>query len=199
MAASPRADGPSIELDGYTWWLVSEAARHICRWPGLSEHDRPDVEQQLATHVWQRLKRFDPARSSRMTYIRRVLDSEVKSILRSLGSQRAMFQSCLQSLADAVCGSDGEPVERFALVDDASRVSHRGVSPRADVELWQLRDDVRDVVDDLPPELRELCHLLFEHSQREIARRQGRSRRAVREDVARILELFDDADLRDYL
>ncbi len=118
--------------------------------------DREDLEQEALLRIWQALPRYDPSKAALGTFIERVAESRVRSLLRS---RRPVAVEPLDGMLPA--SADGIPVVVF----------------RADFErLLRLVG---------APE-RRLALLLTEHSASEAGRILGVARSTVYRRIERL-------------
>jgi DNA-directed RNA polymerase specialized sigma24 family protein len=127
--------------------------------------------------VWET---YDPARAPREAFINIVISSQCVSLLRERNAQkrRGTTQS-LDGLADV-------------LVD-------RATSEGRQQHIINLRIDLAGVMPLLTPLQRQLVDLLQRDALAPIAEQMGIPRRTLRDQCARIREVFRDAGLEEYL
>ena len=70
---------------------------------------------------------------------------------------------------------------------------------RSGEETADLRNDVRSVISDLPPEERALCQHLMTESVSTVARLMGIPRTTLQGSLRRLRQRFEDAGLREYV
>lgn len=184
--------------DSFASQFVRHKARQLVRHPGFSKSDRPDIEQELAIELVQKYDQFDPERARETTFVARVIENKVVSLVRARQAEKRHFRRNGKSLNEMVSDGDGGSVERAQTVDAANAKRHTGQSPRQADDLARLKLDIYEVLETLPMDLRKLAELLMQMSEYAVSRELGKSRRQVANDVARLRERFEDAGLRDY-
>lgn len=185
--------------DSFASQLIRQKARELVRHPGFRESEREQIEQQLALELLRKCRCFDPRRARETTFIARVIESKVISMIRARVAEKRDFRRDGKSLNETVCDAKGASVERAQTLDASAARAHTGQAPRSDEEQARLRFDMAQVFKSLPDDLRRLAELLMEMSEYAASRVLGQSRRQIAKDVARLRELFEDAGLRDYL
>lgn len=179
--------------------LIRQKARQLVRHPGFNRSEQKDIEQELAIELVRKYRCFDPERARETTFIARVLENKVISLVRTRIAEKRDFRRDAHSLNVTVRDADGGSVEWGQTFEAAASANHTGQVRRTDEDQSQLKQDINDVLQSLPADLRPLAEMLMDQSEHAVSRTLGRSRRQVANDVARLRELFEDAGLRDYL
>jgi len=167
---------------------IRRKAQQLARQFGRGAEEAEDFEQENALRLWRAQQRYDPARSSRATFARRVLDNQAASILKS----RDCDKRRLESPATPGAGD----AERMGEVIDISDLLARDRELR-DEEA--LRIDVANVLAMLPSEYRELCSRLMQRTVADSAKALGRSRSSTYDSISKIRGHFERAGLGDHL
>ncbi len=179
-------------INGYASGLIKFKARQLSRRSGFSRTDRADLEQELWTDLVGRLPRYDPGKASLNTFIARVVDRKVASILRyHLAAMRSPARN-EASLNEPVLDCDGRVVERHQTTPEAAGTYQR---------IHDLRRDLAEVRASLPTDiLRAVMDAIgLGGTVNSIAEDMGLSRRTVERHVSDLRRIFEDAGLRDYL
>jgi RNA polymerase sigma-70 factor (ECF subfamily) len=186
-------------LGEYAARVIRFKAQQLIGRHGFTRSDREDIEQELRADLVKRLRQFDPARAKRKTFIARVIEHKVATIIEYCRAGMRDFRREERSLDTWVdVGEDGW--NRFGNTlaeEDVCDVCGRPNLSRE--ERSDLASDVENVIADLPAELRELCRFLKSGSLSDAARRAGIPRSTLYDVVRRIRERFEQADLQDYL
>jgi len=185
-----RYDG----VDQYALWLIQTKAKQLAGRYGFSPSDREDLEQELMLDLLQRLPRFDPSRAKRKTFINRVVDHAVASLVKRQKAEKRDYRRNGGSLSKDVEAPDGGLVERGNTLS-----ADTGQAGRSDEAGCLLVFDVRTVILILPEDLRELTVRLRTQSVAQAARGMGVPRQILHERVKRLRCLFENAGLRNYL
>lgn len=183
---------PKHEATDYASRLIKFKARQLCRRPGFSRSDQEGIEQDLRTHLDQRMASYNPARAQRNTFIDRVIERWIISLLRYRFAEKRDPRREECSLNDPVLDADGRVVARHETTPEAGRTWQR---------LHDLEQDVADLRERLPSDgHRQFMDALARGTTiNAIAGELGISRRAAAKYFAELRQFFDDAGLRDYL
>lgn len=154
--------------------IIKRKARRLAGHYGYRISDVEDIEQDLATHVFQQTHRHEPERGSREKFISRV----VKNKLLNLIEQRTAKKRDRRRDVSADDVGDG------VLLDAAA------TPERIDVGI-----DVRTVIARLPEQLRQVAVLRQEHSEKEIEGLLGLTRAQVRGRLEHLERVFREAGL----
>ena len=174
--------------------IISHRLRKLARRMRLAELGRQDLEQDLLCDVLERLPRFDPSRGTLGTFIARVVERRIATIVRHRQAPKRDHRRNGPSLNDEVIDETGCLVERAETID--CMTNRPG---RSDEEHCELSLDVQAVVEKLPADLRELCLRLRSESVAEIVRTTGMPRTTVYDAIHRIRQHFKAAGMENYL
>jgi RNA polymerase sigma factor (sigma-70 family) len=207
MAAATAARVPSSQgapqkgnpLDDFTLRLIRRKAKQICRRLGFSRSDVPDMEQELTLIVLRRAADFDPSRSHYYGFVTTVVERYTATILEHQGAEKRTPLRCGQSLNSPVADPDGQLVDLVTTLCSAAQWRRTGKTQRSHDEAANLVDDVAQVLQQLPPQLRKACELLSRASKAEAARQLGISHGALYVLLRQLSKRFEEAGLRDYL
>lgn len=179
-------------LNGYASGLIKFKAQQLSRRSGFSRTDRADLEQALRTDLLDRLPRYNPGKASLNTFIARVVDRKVASILRYHFAEKRSPARNEASLNDPVLDCDGRVVERHQTTPEAAGAYERALDLRSDLA-WvraQLPTDMHRAIMDA-------CGR--GGTVNSIAVELGLSRPTVERRLADLRRISEDAGLRDYL
>ncbi len=185
-------------LDQHAVRLVRHKARQLIRRPEFTASDRTDIEQELFLDLLTRLPRFDATRAKRTTFVDRVVNNRVATLLEARTAAKRNPARCVASLDADANDDEGHAEPVWATLDQRMGRSD-GRTPRDDARLRDLRFDVGAAMSDLPEDLRDLAGHLSRQTPTEVARANGVPRRTVRDRIARIRGRFERAGLRIYL
>lgn len=192
MAAN--SNRPNVLTD-YTEKLIQIKARQLARRSDFRGSDDEDLAQEMRRHLLRRAHLFDAARGSINTFVARVIDLWIASLLRERRRLKRAAGRDAVSLEGSPVVSDGaSSTLRDAL--SAERVPGRSAeTPSEQLGREELIAAVARVVSALPPLLREICSRLPDQSDAAIKRDLGLSRRQFDGAMARIRQTFADARL----
>jgi len=135
----------------------------------------------------------------RNTLIARVVEHKIATIIEARKAGLRDYRLCNCSLNDRFEDEQGGSVERMETIDQEDYMRRTGRLSRPAAELRDLSVDVRQAIEKLPPELRELCRRLDTDTVTEISRDTGIPRGTIYESIKKLRTIFEDAGLRDYL
>jgi len=186
-------------IDDYAVQLIKYKARQLVGRVGFTESDREDLEQEMVLDLLRRLPKFDPKRAGRNTFIARIVEHKVATIIEAQKAGMRDYRLCSCSLNDRLEDEEGRSIERMETIDQEDYLRRTGKLSRPMSELRNLSIDLRSAVQALPPELRELCKRLQTESVTEISRDTGIPRGTIYESIKKLRAIFEDAGLKDYL
>lgn len=158
-----------------------------------------DVQQDLIMDVLRRLPKFDSSRAGIKTFVCRLIDFKIASLLKSKDAA-CRGNGCIESsLDDWTHDENGAWAQRGETIDESRGRAHLGAAPRSDQEQRSLEIDIAVVVATLSPEQRELCERLKTQTPTEISRDTGMSRSAIYQRVVAIRAIFVAAKLDLYV
>lgn len=186
-------------IDDYAVRIIKYKARQLVGRVGFTESDRQDLEQEMVFDLLRRLPKFKPERAQRNTFIARVVEHKVATIIEAQKAGMRDYRLCSCSLNDRFENEEGGSVERIDTINQDDYLQRTGKLSRPISDLRGLSIDVRSAVEKLPPELRELCKRLQIESVTDISRDTGIPRGTIYESIKKLRTLFEDAGLKDYL
>ena len=186
-------------IDAYAVGLIKYKARRLKGQAGFTTSDRDDLEQELILDLLRRRPKYNPKRAQFNTFIARVVEHRVASLIEARKAGTRDYRRCPYSLNDRFEDEEGRSVERVDAFDQEDYLLRTGAQSKPADELSALAIDVAAVLERLPPELRDLCQRLATETVTEISRDAGVPRATIYESIKELREIFEDAGLRDYL
>jgi len=185
-------DRSDIGINEYAARLIKFKARQLSRRSGFSRTDRGDLEQDMWTDLIDRLPRYNPDKASLNTFIARVVERKVVTILRYHLAQMRSPGRNEASLNDQALDCDGRVVERHQTTPEAAGTWQR---------LHDLERDVADLRERLPSEQhRQFMDALGRGGTvNSIGAELKLARRAAKPLYEEICRIVADAGFRDYL
>lgn len=147
----------------------------------------------------RRLPKYNTIRAQRNTFIARVVEHKIATIIESQETGMRDYRLSRCSLNDRLENEEGSSVERIETIDQEDYLRRTGRLSRPAAELRDLSLDVRKAMEKLPHELRKLCQRLETETVTEISRGTGIPRGTICESIKKLCAIFEDAGLRDYL
>lgn len=186
-------------LSAQTINLIKHKAWTLIGTIGFTISDRDDIEQELAIDILRRLPKFDPQRAQLMTFITRVIDNKIASIIESRKSRFYDFRLHSYSLNEHTQDTEGWVIERGDEIDEDDYLQQTGWHSRPACELIDLKTDIARIFPCLPPELRELCFRLQTQNVTDISAQTGVPRYRIYAEIAKLRDVFEQAGIRSYL
>ena len=192
-------DNSDDGIDPYAAGLIRFKARQLVGKAGFTASDREDIEQELTLDLLRRLPKYNPKRAQLNTFIARVVEHRLASLIEAQKAGIRDYRRCRCSLNECFEDADGRSVERVDTFDQEDYLLRTGGQSRPSEELSALAIDVAAVIEGLPHELRNLCRRLKAETVTEISRDTGVPRGTIYESIKKLREIFKDAGLRNYL
>ena len=192
-------DNSDDGIDPYAAGLIRFKARQLVGKAGFTASDREDIEQELRLDLLRRLPKYNPKRAQLNTFIARVVEHRLASLIEAQKAGIRDYRRCRCSLNECFEDADGRSVERVDTFDQEDYLLRTGGQSRPSEELSALAIDVAAVIEGLPHELRNLCRRLMAETVSEISRDTGVPRGTIYESIKKLREIFKDAGLRNYL
>ena len=187
------------DLNEYARNTIRHKARQLIGKYGLTPDDDEDLQQEMALDLLVRLPKFDPGRACLSTFIARIVERKISTIIRHRTRAKRDYRCRVYSLDERIENADDCSTlhDVISQGDCDLRVGRYG---RPEIERIDLRIDVSLVLAKLPPELRALARRLYTQSITEVARELRVSRSTLYETgIARLREAFEDKGLDEYL
>lgn len=186
-------------IDGYGVWLIRKKAKQLVGRAGFTESDREDLEQEMILDLLSRLPKYDSTRAKRNTFIARVVEHKVATLIAERKAQKRDYRTPVCSLNDRLGDMEGNSIEREATINQEDYFCRTRKLTRSIEDHRDLSIDTRDVIAELPPELKKLCFRLQCQTIAEIVRETGIPRSTIYESIKKLRALFEEAGLGDYL
>ena len=145
-------------IDEYAVQLIKYKARQLVGRVGFTESDRNDLEQELMLDLLRRLPKYNPDRAQRNTFIARVVEHKIATIIESQKASMRDYRLCRCSLNDRFEDEEGGSIERMETIDQEDYLRRTGRLSRTADELRALTIDVRRAMEQLPP-INKFCAL----------------------------------------
>ena len=186
-------------LDAYAVRLIRHKARRLVGSAGFVEADRHDLEQEMVIDLLRRLPRFDPTLAKRETFIARVVEHHVATIVESQKAGVRDYRCCAGSLDERRQDEEGATPDVPPVLDFEEYRRETVAGAGRDEELRALRIDLTKVLADLPVDLRALCARLQTSTVSDVSRETGTPRGTVYEAIGKLRTRFARAGLAAYL
>lgn len=186
-------------IDAYTVRLITFKAKQLSAHPGFSHADREELEQELLLDLLLRQPKYDPGRAQNSTFVARVVEHRAATLIEERKAGLRDYRLQAFSLNDHIEDEDGGCCERSETFDQDDYLLRTGRQSRSSIELRDLGIDVRSVIDQLPPKLRDLCQRLMRDSITDVSRETGIPRSTLYGVIDKVRVAFKDAGLEAYL
>jgi len=184
-------------LGRYAAKEIKMAATRLVGHEGFTESDCEDIEQDLALDLLRRMPKYDPARSSHEAFVSGILRNSVRMLIAARKASNRDYRRRACSLNELVPNGEGGNVQ---FVETLSRdADSRHARSRTEYECADLRIDIAQVLEALPPKLRWLCEELKQKTLSQVSKESGLPRSTLYDDIAKIRAQFNRAGLQDYL
>ena len=187
------------ELDDYAIQHIRHKARQLVGTAGFSRDDVEDIEQDLTLDLLERLPKFDPAKAKHNTFVARVVERKVSTLIRH---RKQQIRDCRReecSLNAAIDDCGGGSVERMQTISQDEHDLRTGKYARRADERADLHLDIEAVLADMPPELRQAGQMLMTMPIAEVAHKLGVPRSTFYEThLAKLREIFEAKGLGEY-
>jgi RNA polymerase sigma-70 factor, ECF subfamily len=194
--------GRFVPLDGIdddARYLIEVMTSRLVGQYGFTYDDVEDIRQDLLLDLLKRLPRYNPQRSQRKTFIRRLIEHELAHILEARHAPCRDHRLMTDSLEDPVCEEDGIVLILLDTLDETEVLRLQGRTRRPPEEVIELRVDLERLLATLTPEQREICAHLIDRTVTEVARLLGIPRTSIQDIMQKLRVLFEEAGLREYL
>lgn len=199
LGIAPMGDTPeTLDITDGLKRLIRSKARQVVGKAGLTDADRPDVEQELWLDLLRRWPKFQRDRACTSTFVSRVVSHKVAMILRSRTT--AKRASCHNGYSlDIPCrDEDGETVTKAMLLDEHIHRRRTGQHPCTISDMLALKVDTAAVLSSLDAAEFWLCEELMQQSVSAVARAGNLSRTTVYKLVYELRTRFARHGMRNY-
>ena len=186
------------DLDPLIQQLIRHKARRLTGRARLSPEDVEDIAQDFRVELLQNLPAFDPNKGSMGAFLKTLIDHFFANWLRHRFAAKRNPQRVV-SLNMLIRNDEGLLIELGKTIAQGVHGKRHGRRVRSDQNHADLRNDVGDVLNSLPRELRAAADQLMDKSVAAASRELGMPRTTLHERVRRLREHCDRNDLRDFL
>ena len=184
-------------IEEYAVKLIQRKSYQLVGNAGFSDADREDIEQELMMDLLSRLPDYDPALAERNTFISRIVNRRIATLIEKRSAWRRDYRLNEYSLNDDRMTDNGaERQEQISEDEYRMRIGSQGPSSG---DLHDLIIDVNQVLESLSPALRDLCERLKTQTVAEISRDTGIPRSTIYESIQKLRDLFKSAGMKKYL
>ncbi|MBE3100118.1 MAG: sigma-70 family RNA polymerase sigma factor [Planctomycetes bacterium] len=174
-------------------------ARQVLGKNGFTESDFHDLRQDLLADILARLPKFDGDRAGMKTFVCRLIDNHIASVIRHRQAACRDHRRNESSLNDWVHDEDGTWTRRGATITEDEAWAAVGWAGRPREEQLELVLDTAAMLDGLPDDLRDLCIRLKTQTVVEISRETGVPRTRLYARLKALDHKFRAAGIHHYL
>jgi RNA polymerase sigma-70 factor, ECF subfamily len=192
MESKNRYDG----VEAYAVTKIRFQARQLARTRVLAASDVEDIEQNLMLDLLKRMPAFDPSKSSKNTFIARVVENHAATLIKAALAEKRGAAITHESLHSVIHDGVGEPIELGDTIP-----TERGLwntTERDWDEVIDLRHDLIHAMGGLPPDLVTLCRRLSVGTVTEVSRATGMSRSSIYDGIAKIRAVLKETGFSNY-
>jgi RNA polymerase sigma-70 factor, ECF subfamily len=186
-------------VNSYLAKLVRIKARSLIGKPGFVPADVPDIEQELTLDALNRLPRFDPERAKLETFITRIVDHCIATLIES--RRAGIRDPGLEegSIDERRVDAEGQVGETAPVLETLRFLEKHMALTRADEKRKDLEIDMPKALAKLPPDQRRLCGDLKAETISEISARTGVPRATLYDRLRRVRLHLEREGLKAYL
>ena len=179
--------------------IVRGTSRQLSMRRGFSESDADDIEQALLLDLLKRLPRFDPTRASLRTFVTRLVDHCVATLIEAREAACRDWRRRRETLHDVIRDPTGEQHPRWTVLGEEDCRNRILAQERDGSAVQELRLDLDAAVEALPQRLRDMAEQLKADSPTGVARESGVHRSTVYDARRRIRAHLVASGIADYV
>lgn len=184
-------------FDAYASKLIKHKARQLVGTAGLTQDDLPDIEQDMAIDLIQRLPHFNPAIAKKSTFMSRIVEHKIATIYESRKAACRDWRVCRDSLNQLVKHDDSEPFSEYIdLITDPQNELRNDPGPE---DAYCFDIDLKRVFYSLPDDLLDFARRLRVKNLSEIALDLGVPRTTLYTKLKHLRSHFSAFHMEDYL
>lgn len=187
-------------LEGYARDVIRHKAWQLVGKYGFTLDDYDDLQQEMMLDLLRRLGKYDPSRAGLSTFVARIVDRKVSTLIRHQRQEKRDYRRRVCPLDEQVEDHEGHARGLDEILSQDAYDEEVGRHDRPECERVDLTLDLTLVLNELPEDLLELARRLQTRTVAEIARELGVPRSTLYEKgIARLRKIFEDRGLREYL
>ena len=188
--------GPQFTgLDDRTVGFIAWKALRLGGRGVFAGYDSQDLQQDMLLKCWEASSRFDHTRSRFQTFLERVIDNLIASMIEARTATCRDYRRCRRSINEPVAFAGCGAIELGELVAEEDCQTLFGRTSLSARERIELQVDVDTVIATLPRKLAATATLLKSASVLETARKLGVPRGSLYRQIAKLRAAFAVAGL----
>lgn len=197
-SVGPSVSPEQIAADPVAAAIIRRKARQLVGRGGFGPSDRQDIEQDLLVDLLERLPSFDPEQSAIHVFVAMVVKRHAANLLRyGKAEKRDRRREC--SLHKVVGHDEQGPVELGSAVTSRERDAVTQQARRDAGEAAEMALDVAELIERLPPQLRQLAKRLQTQTVSQAAREMRVPRTTLYASVRELRRRCEQVGLANYL
>ena len=191
-------DDSNDNFDPFTRGLIRRKIQQLIGKAGFTAQDREDLEQQFHLRVLQALRSFDPAVAHERVFLTAVVDRQGANLLRDKQAAKRNRRRVVSLNVTVYVEGEG-PTELVQMIGRRELDARLGLETKSEQEQLERALDVAAVIAALPEPWRELASRLKTQTMQQIADAMGIPRTTLNDRKREIRQVFERANLKDYL
>lgn len=184
-------------FDEYEITTIRVKAKNLIGKAGFTKDDLEDIQQEIILDILQRLPGYDPAKSSRRTFINDIADNKIARLIEERNADKRDYHSTPESL-DAV-NDDGDRTWESRINSVTNEDFPWNVwSGLSDFDRLELREDIIPVLKKLPPKLQDICIRLMQNSICGVSIETGIPKTTLLDHMKKIRKHFEKSGLKNF-
>lgn len=189
------AHSHDVVTDPFTQSLIKIKAAQLCRRTDFSRSDADDLKQGMLLYLVEKQHLFDPARGNLEAFVINAVNTWVRMELRFRGRNKRRGNLNAISLEGTIIEFDGEADTLSAMIGSADLERRTHSVSRSPIDLIEIVDAARHVLDKLSRSERALLTQVVAHGVAGTARKRRVSRRQIENAIARMRARFENSGL----
>lgn len=181
--------------DGYAGRLIAWKVRRLVRSRRLPAADCQDAEQDLAIRVLRSASKFNPERATWATFVSRVIDNGIATILKARSALKRGHGHRHLHLDEGIDDEEARGIPGWRKFDELAYIRMTSAIRRIEVERLDLHLDLETALGALTSREQVLGELLSRLRIAEVSRSTGTPRTTVYDEIERLRSKLEDAGL----
>jgi len=166
----------------------------------LTWADMPDIEQRLATEIWDGLRKYDPTRGDPNGFIYVLVEKAAATVIEAEKAKKRQADRAVWSIDSAINGPDGRSTTVAEVTEATEAGRRRGIAAEHFTGASDRKMAVQAFVAGLSGDLRDLCGwLLAGLDPTDIEHVTGTSRGTIYDRRKKLRRLMEESGLEEYL
>jgi DNA-directed RNA polymerase specialized sigma24 family protein len=174
--------------------IIKMKAKSFSRHKLFQRSDRPVIEEDLQSNLFEQCHKFDPVRGTMQAYTCMRCNSWFKEQVRFRGRQKRCHDYNAQSLDRTVTEADEESTTLAAMLDQVDALRRRQGQPSlTGIDLFEMREAIKFALGQLSPKQQRLVALFMQFGAAETASELGVWDSTIRRQLHEMRGVFEKA------